>query len=438
MARAGRRMKLSIFMGAGSFTWTWPTARHIGAMDFSLQTLVAQTAERAKLDFVFVPDSLAVGRGTDFQTASETGQGIGFEPLTTLAALSMVTKQIGLLATVSTTYAHPFHTARMLAALDHLSHGRIGWNVVTSSLDAEAHNFGLDRQLSGAERYERAEEFLTVAKGLWDSWDADAFPRDKASHRYYDPAKGRPLDHVGKHFKVRGPLNVPRMPQGCPVIAQAGASQAGFDLAARHANILYGSAASLPVAKEIYADVKGRAERCGRNPDHLNILPGILVVTGESLSEAEEKFDRVQSEMSFEIGRDLLTGYFLPGVDLSHLAPTDVVEFTPEIRAAAARSGFDLSAAGPEPTMRRLADWVGASYGHPLIFGTPSQVADVLESWFEEEGADGFNLWSHYLPGNFEEFATLVVPELQRRGLFQTEYSGGTLRDRLGIPNGPY
>lgn len=436
MAQNKRRMLLSIFMGAGSFTWTWPQARHIGAMDFSLQTHVAKTAERANLDFVFVPDSLAVGRGTDFNSASETGQGIGFEPLTTLAALSMVTEKVGLLGTVSTTYAHPFHIARQFAALDHLSRGRIGWNVVTSSLDGEAQNFGLDRQLSTAERYERAEEFISVAKGLWDSWDVDAFPRDKASHRYYEPAKGRFLNHAGKHFKVRGPLNVPRMPQGCPVIAQAGASQSGLEFAARHANIFYGSAASLPAAKAVYADVKSRAERYGRSPDHLFVLPGVLVVTGDSYSEAEEKFDRVQSEMAFEIGRDLLTGYFLVGIDLSHLAPTDVVEFTPEIRAAAARSGLDLSAAGDSPTMRRLCDWVGASYGHPLIFGTPSQVADVLEGWFREEGADGFNLWSHYLPGNFDEFADRVVPELKRRGVFPNAYAPGNLRQRLGLPLG--
>jgi len=429
-----RRMKLAAIVHPGSYSWVADEAWPAGDVSFEMYRTVAQTLERGCFDIFFLGDTLSVGRGIDLEAASRTANTVGFEPFSLLSALAIVTSRIGLIGTISTSYNHPYHVARKLASLDFLSGGRAGWNLVTSTLASEAANFGLEHSLSATERYARAEEFLTATLALWNSWTDDAFIRDKASGRYFRPDGLRFTGHRGQHFTIAGPLNIPRSPQGNPVISQAGTSEAGLELAARGADVMYASAASLPVAQAFYTDVKRRLPRHGRAPEALSILPGLLAVAGRTRAEAEDKFDRVQRRLDFRSGRALLGGYFLPGIDLSRFGPDDILPDTPEIRASAASRGFDLAAAGPNPTLRRLADWASSCYCHLLLVGSPSDIADVMEEWFTGFGADGFNLWSHHLPGTYVDFVDLVVPELQRRGLVRRRYEGTTLRDHLGLP----
>ncbi len=382
-------------------------------LDFAHYKQLARIAEAAKFDALFVADSVAAAEG---EIASRMARSDHFEPLTLLSALSAVTERIGLIATATTSYNEPYHVARKFASLDHLSGGRAGWNLVTSDAAAEALNFGRTEHISHAERYERAREFHQVVTGLWDSWEDDAFSRDKSSGQYYDPAKLHVLDHQGKHFKVRGPLNVARSPQGRPVVVQAGSSQSGLELAAQTAEVVFTAQSSLARAQAFYADLKGRLGRFGRSADDLKIMPGVFVVVGQEVGVAL---------LGRMLGNFDLSGYPLDG-PLPELPLTD--------SGQQSRQKLLTELAGTENlTLAQLGRRIAGGRGHYSLVGTPTRIADELQVWFEQGAADGFNVLVPHLPGGLEDFAAAVVPELQRRGLFRTEYQGATLREHLGL-----
>lgn len=413
--------------------WRHPDAHAAGGLDFAHYAELAQTAERAKFDAIFFADSVSV-RDTHVPSLSRTARADHFEPITLLSALSVVTKHIGLIATVSTSFNEPYNVARKFASLDYLSGGRSGWNLVTSSTETEAHNFSLDKHLDHAVRYERAKEFYDVVSGLWDSWEDDAFIRDKASGIYFDPAKLHTLDYRGKHFKVRGPLNVARSPQGWPVVVQAGASEAGRELAAQTAEVIFVAHQTLDEAKQFYRDVKGRLARYGRRPEHLKIMPGIFPVIGHTQEEAQEKFDALQALIHPSVGLQLLSN-MSGGLDLSQYPVDGPVPDLPETNGGKSRQRLLLDLARRDNlTIRDLYLRIAGARGHQQVIGTPQSIADQLQQWYEEEAADGFNIMSPWLPGGLNEFVQSVVPELQRRGLFRTEYTGRTLREHLGLP----
>jgi FMN-dependent oxidoreductase (nitrilotriacetate monooxygenase family) len=355
-----------------------------------------------------------------------------FDPLTLLPALAMVTERLGLIATASTTYDEPYHVARRFASLDHISNGRAGWNIVTTSNPDAALNFGREDHLEHGARYRRAREFYEVVTGLWDSWADDAFIRDVESGIYFDPARMHVLDHKGEFLSVRGPLNVARPIQGWPVIVQAGASDAGRQLAAETAEVIFGSARTMADGRDFYADVKGRMERIGRPREHLKILPGVLVIVGETQAEAEEKKARLDGLVHPDSGIPNLSmrlGTDASGFDLDAPLP-DI----PETNAS--RSGrqtlVDL-ARRENLTVRQLAQLVGG-YGGLQMVGTPAMIADQMEAWLSVEACDGFNVMFPYVPGGLDDFVGRVVPELQRREIFRREYEGRTLRENLGLP----
>lgn len=440
MADSARQLRLGAFlMATGHHVAAW---RHpevpVDPLDFSVYRRVAQVAEAACFDALFVADSAAVFDGP---FASHTARSVYFEPLTLHAALSAITERIGLVATVTTSYNEPYHVARQFASLDHLSGGRSGWNLVTSDLAAEAQNFGRDEHLGHAERYARAREFHRVVTGLWDSWADDAFLRDKASGRFYDPDRLHVLDHRGEHFKVRGPLNVARSPQGRPVVVQAGSSETGRELAAETAEVVFTAQTSLAKAQAFYADLKGRLGQYGRGEDALKIMPGVFVVPGQSESEAKEKFEAFQELVEPQVGVALL-GRMLGNFDLSEY-PLDgpLPELPLTDSGQRSRQQLLTELAGAENlTLAQLGRRIAGGRGHHSLIGTPRQIADELQAWFEERAADGFNVLVPHLPGGLEDFAVLVVPELQRRGLFRREYQGRTLREHLGLarPNNPF
>jgi FMN-dependent oxidoreductase (nitrilotriacetate monooxygenase family) len=436
MAKRKDQIKLGAFLlftGHHVAAWRHPEAS-VG-VNFENYLELAKLAENAKFDTIFFADGVAA-RLKDIEAASRKAHSgvYPFEPITLLSALSAVTKNIGLIATASTSYSDPFNLARQFASLDRLSGGRAGWNLVTSSDPEAAFNFGHDSHILHANRYERAQEFADVVLGLWDSWDDDAFLRDKASGRYFDQTKLHVLNHRGKYFKVRGPLNLPRSPQGHPVVVQAGASEAGKELAARTAEAIFAAQITLEEATVYYADVKGRLGKYGRAPEDLKILPGIFPVVGKTQSEAQEKFEQLQDLIQPEVGLNLVSA-LTGGVDLSAYqldgpVPTDL----PETNAGKSRQGLVLDLARRENlTIRQLYLRIAGARGHWQVVGTPEHIADLLEERFENYGADGFNIMAPVMPGGLADFIELVVPELRRRGLFRTEYEGATLRENLGL-----
>ena len=395
-----RQLKLGAFLMATGHhvaAWRHPDVPANAGLDFAHYKRLAQIAEAAKFDALFVAYSVAAPTQ---DIASRMARSDHFEPLTLLSALSAVTEHIGLIATATTSYNEPYHVARKFASLDHLSGGRAGWNLVTSDNAAEALNFGRDEHIGHAERYSRAREFHQVVTGLWDSWGDDAFLRDKASGAYYDPSKLHVLDHVGEHFRVKGPLNIARSPQGQPVVVQAGSSETGRELAAQTAEVVFTAQTSLAGAQAFYADLKERLPKYGRSAESLKIMPGVFVVVGRTEEEAQDKYETFQQLVEPEVGVALL-GRMLGNFDLSKY-PLDG---------------------------RKIA----GGRGHYSVVGTPAQIADRLQEWFEQGAADGFNVLVPHLPGGLEDFANGVVPELQRRGLFRTEYEGRTLRENLGL-----
>jgi FMN-dependent oxidoreductase (nitrilotriacetate monooxygenase family) len=436
MPNQTRQLKLGAFLQATGHHvagWRHPDAQADAGVNIAHYRQIAQTAERAKFDALFLADGVAI-RSNDADALHLTARGATFEPLTLLASLSAVTERIGLIATVSTTYNEPYHVARKFASLDHLSGGRAGWNVVTSWSEAEAHNFNLDKHPEHALRYDRAEEFVDVVTGLWDSWEDDAFVYDKAAGRHFSPEKLHALNHKGKHFSVRGPLNVARPVQGHPVIVQAGSSEAGQALAARTAEVIFTAQQSLADAQNFYRGLKAQLGKYGRSPDRLKIMPGVFPVVGRSESEALEKFEQLQSLIHPTVGLSLLQQH-LGGVDLSGY-PLDgpLPENLQEPNGPKSRFHLVTALARKERlTIRQLYLRVATARGHWSIYGTPTGIADQLEQWFLNEAADGFNVMPPTLPGGLDDFVALVLPELRRRGLFRHEYEGRTLREHLGL-----
>ena len=392
----------------------------------------AQTLERGKFDAFFMADHLAV-LNMPMAALKRSATVASLDPLTLLPALAVVTERIGLIATASTTYNEPYHIARKFASLDIISGGRAGWNLVTSGNPDEAGNFGLDEHWAHDTRYRRAREFYDVVTGLWDSWADDAFVRDTATGVFFDPARMHVLDHAGEFLKVKGPLNVARPPQGWPVIVQAGSSEAGRQIAAETAEMVFGASPTLADAKATYADIKERMRRLGRDPGHLKILPGALVMPGTTREEAEARKARLDALVHPESGLPNLSmrlGADVSGYDLDGPLPDDL----PDTNASqSGRQKLVDLARERNLSIRQLAQYVGG-FGGLSFVGTPASIADEMERWLHEEGCDGFNVMFPTVPEGLDLFVDTVVPELQRRGLFRKEYEGRTLRDHLGLP----
>ncbi|HEY0466351.1 MAG TPA: LLM class flavin-dependent oxidoreductase [Polyangiaceae bacterium] len=434
MTQPKKQLRLGAFLMAGGHhvaAWRHPGVPTDAGLNLEHYKEVVLAAERAKFDMMFLADSAAVW---DMNEEGSTHAAVvHFEPITLLSALAAVTTHIGLTATVTTTYNEPYHLARNFASLDHLSGGRAGWNLVTSSNQAEALNFNRDKHVEHAQRYERAREFVDVVTGLWDSWGDDAFIRDKESGRYYTADKKHVLAHKGKHFQVRGPLNVARPIQGHPVMVQAGSSEPGQELAAETAEVVFTAQQSLADAQAFYRSLKGRLAKYGRSPDDLKIMPGIFPVVAKTHSEAQAKFEELQDLIHPSVGLALLSG-MTGNVDLSAYPLDEPVPELPPTNGGKSRQQLLFEKAQREKlTIRQLYKAIAGARGHKQLVGTPESIADELQSWFENEGADGFNIMPPHLPGGLTDFIELVLPELRRRGLFRTEYEGRTLRENLGL-----
>ena len=429
-----RKLHLGAFMRPVSIhtgAWRYPGAYPDANFNFGHLKRFAQTLERGRFDAFFMADHLAV-LNMPVEALKRSHTVTSFEPFTLLSALAGATERIGLVATASTTFDAPYHIARRFASLDHISGGRAGWNIVTTSNPDAALNFGLDEHMEHGERYDRAREFYDVVTGLWDSWADDAFIRDAETGIYFDPARLHVLDHKGPHLSVRGPLNIARTPQGWPVIVQAGASDSGRQLAAETAEMVFAAGSTLAAGQRFYADVKGRMQAIGRDRDHLKILPGAFVVVGDTVEEARAKRATLDSLVHYESAIASLS--IALGTDASGFDPDAKLPPIPETNASKTGRERVLELAEREGlTVRQLAQRLGGYAGLAFV-GTPATIADEMEEWLETRGSDGFNVMFPYLPGGLDDFVDRVVPELQRRGLFRTEYEGTTLRDHLGLP----
>ncbi len=430
-----RQLRLGAFMRPASIhtaAWRYPGAYSDANFNFAHHKRFIQTLERGRFDAYFMADHLAV-MNMPMDALKRSATVTSFDPLTLLPALAAVTEHIGLIATASTTYNEPYHVARKFASLDHISGGRAGWNLVTSGNPREAPNFGREEHVEHATRYRRGREFYDVVTGLWDSWADDAFLRDVEAGVFFDPDKMHVLNHSGEFLKVRGPLNIARPIQGWPVIVQAGASDAGRQLAAETAEMVFGSQNNLADGQRFYADVKGRMPAAGRDPEHLKILPGAFVVVGGTIAEAQAKKRMLDSLVNPASGIATLSVQL--GTDASKFDLDGKLPEIPESNASkSARQKLIDKAARENLTVRELAQYVGGSFGTLEMIGTPATIADQMQEWLESRGADGFNVMFPYLPGGLDDFVDQVVPELQRRGIFRREYEGRTLRENLGLP----
>jgi FMN-dependent oxidoreductase (nitrilotriacetate monooxygenase family) len=421
-------MHLGVFvLGAGNHSAGW---RYEGAAtsnnDLAVIEEIARTAERGKFDLLFVSDGLVMDPG-DLPSFL-----CRFEPTTLISVLSACTTHLGLGATVSTSFSEPYNVARIFASIDHISGGRAAWNVVTSSQPRAALNFGGDEHLAHEPRYERAQEFVDVVRGLWDCWDDGAIVADKATGHYIDASKVRALDHKGRFFQVKGPINMARCPQGHPVIIQAGGSPSGLELAARTADVVFSVVQELESARKAYADLKGRMAKYGRAPDEIAVLPGVMPIVGETDAAARDRLNRLQNWLTPSNALVLVSGrigYDVTGHDLDAPVPAPP---SSEGGQTFHKVLFEY-ARRENMTLRDLYNLTAAARGHWVVCGTPAKIADILEEWFTTGAADGFNILPPYFPGAFADFVDLVVPELQRRGLFRREYEGMTLRDHFGL-----
>lgn len=430
-----REMHINLFiLGSEDYGGAWRHPRCAADQVNTASYLIdlARRAEEARLNSIFIADSLSVGESFEYSAPQ------AYEPLTMLAAIASVTQHIGLIGTGSTSYTEPYNLARMFASLDHISGGRAGWNIVTTAAARSAQNFGRSGLEEHDTRYARAEDYLAVVTKLWDSWVDDALIRDAASGRYVDPVKVREIGHKGPFYQVRGPLNVFRSPQGRPVLAQAGSSAAGRAFAARHAELVFTAQPDYAAAAGFYKDIKAQAAAAGRDPAGVIVLPGIIPVVGSTEAEARRLASELDgllilepliARMSLVLGVDL-TGHPLDQ-QLPELPPVTLVQ-TYQSRSAIMRAMIERD----KPTLRQLLVKVGASRGHFSVVGAPEQVADQIQYWYEHGAADGFNVFPALLPAGFHDFAEHVVPELRRRGLFRQDYQGQTLRDHYGLPLG--
>jgi FMN-dependent oxidoreductase (nitrilotriacetate monooxygenase family) len=431
---SARQLRLGAFMRPTTIHtggWRYPGAYPDANFNLAHLRRFAQTLERGKFDAFFMADHLAVlNMPLDALKRSHTVT--SFDPLTLLPVLAMATDHLGLIATASTTFEQPYLIARRFASLDHISGGRAGWNIVTTSNPDAALNFGLEEHLEHGERYRRAREFYDVVTGLWDSWADDAFVRDVDGGVYFDPARLHVLNHKGPYLSVRGPLNIARPIQGWPVIVQAGASEAGRQLAAETAEVVFAATSRLADGQAFYKDVKSRMATLGRDPDHLKILPGAFVVVGETMEEARDKRARLDSLVHYESAIASLS--IALGHDSSRFDPDAPLPEIPETNdGKSGRERVIALARRENLSVRQLAQRLGGYAGLAFV-GTPKTIADEMEQWLVEEGSDGFNVMFPYLPAGLDDFVDLVVPELQRRGIFRREYEGRTLRENLGLP----
>ena len=428
MRRSVRCISGVFVLGTGNHSagWRYPGAA-VSNLDLAVTREIARIAERGKFDLLFISDGLVMDPGDHPSFLCR------FEPTTLISALSAATRHIGLGATVSTSFAEPYHVARTFASIDHLSGGRAAWNVVTSSLAKAALNFSRERHMDHDLRYEVANEFVDVVRGLWDCWDDGAIVADKAPGIYIDPARVRPLNHKGRFFQVAGPINIARSPQGHPVIIQAGGSPSGLELAARTADVVFSVVQELESAKAAYAELKGRMAKYGRPPEDAG---------GPARGHADHRPDRGRGEGQAVAAAELADPEQRggPGVEPDRLRRLGPSARRAGAGAAARRQDsrtfsrvlFD-TARRENMTLRDLYNLTAAARGHWVVCGTPQRIADILEEWFAASAADGFNILPPYFPGGFADFVDEVVPELQRRGLYRREYQGTTLRDHLGL-----
>jgi FMN-dependent oxidoreductase (nitrilotriacetate monooxygenase family) len=430
-----KQMHLNLFIhsrGHHEASWRHPDASPFPLTDVRYYVDLAQKAEAGLFDSIFLADQLALG--DDVARAARSW----LEPITTLTAISMVTSRIGLIGTCSSTYTEPFNLARQFASLDHISNGRAAWNIVTSWSVAAAKNFSDDQQVSHSGRYERADEFLKVAKGLWDSWGDAAMLDNRETGDYVAYDLVHPIDHQGEFYSVKGPLNIPRSPQGRPVLVQAGSSETGRDFAARHAEAVFTAHLEQATAQEFYRDLKARVVKAGRRADQALILPGFSPAIAGTEAEAIQYRDDLNALTDVEVGRKRLSGRF-GGYDFSHLpldTPLSPDDFPDPATVEAARSRTEVIVGmvrRKRPTLRALLATLAGARGHYVYAGTPEQVADFMETWLNEDCADGFNLMPPVLPKMLDVFIAEVVPILQKRGLFRTEYTGSTLREHYNL-----
>lgn len=428
-------MHINLFVhgrGHHEAAWRHPSAGHQRLTDIGYYQQLAQLAERGLLDSIFLADQLWLG--SDIRNVARGD----LEPITTLAALAAVTQHIGLIGTASTTYTEPFNLARQFASLDHISHGRVGWNIVTSWVKGAEANFGLDRQPPHAERYARAFEFLDVVTKLWDSWADDAIVDDRQSGIYADPARITPINHRGDYWQVSGPLNIPRPPQGRPVLVQAGSSPEGQRFAARYAEAVFTAHLELQSAQQFYQQLKALTEANGRRASDIVILPGISPVIAETDQQAEQLWQELNQLAAVETGLARLSSRF-GGHDFSHLPldqPLSVDDFPDPHQVEAARSRAVVITHWVQrqrPTLRQLLGQLAGARGHFTLAGSPEKIADTMQNWFEQRAADGFNLMPPVMPTQLSLFIDEVIPILQRRGLFRTAYEGQTLRQHYQL-----
>ncbi len=435
----GREMKIGVLIsdvGVHPAAWLDPDAPLGGEASFPFYLRLARLAEAGKLDFFFMADSLASRTGDMAGVMRQCTYTAHLEPITTMAALAAGTDRIGLAATISSTYSEPYNVARQFASLDHISNGRVAWNIVTTAYPAAAANFGRDMQEDHARRYRRANEFADVVNGLWDSWDDDAFVRDRASGIHFDPERMHVLDHKGDFFAVRGPLNVPRSPQGRPVAISAGGSEPGKELAARTSEVVFSVDRDLASALAYYKDLKGRMTKFGRRPDDLLVMTALNPFVGETDEAAQDAFASLQARIHPDVGRAILSvdlDVDLRGLPIDEPIPDGMLPASTNTT----KSYFDkmTQAMRDRPmTVRELYEAAAASRGGMnAVVGSPQTIADRMEEWFRAGATDGFMVRIPQLPDGLARFVDLVVPELQRRGLFREDYTGLTLRDHLGL-----
>ncbi|MFF2481925.1 LLM class flavin-dependent oxidoreductase [Paenibacillus sp. NPDC058071] len=427
---ARKKLKLgAIIHGVGGHVGAWrhPDALTDASVNLGFYKQQAQKAEAGKFDLVFIADGLYITEQSIPHFLNR------FEPITILSALGAVTDKIGLVGTLSTSYSEPFNVARQFASLDHISGGRAGWNVVTSPLEGSAKNFSKPEHPNHSERYRIAEEYLEVARGLWDSWEDDAFVRDQASGVFFDPSKLHRLNHKGEHFSVQGPLNIARSKQGQPVVFQAGSSESGKQLAAKSADAVFTSHETLEEAKAFYADVKGRAAELGRSPEEIAILPGIGPIVGRTQEEAEAKYEQLAELVTIDKALAYL-GRFFEHFDFSVFPLDEPFPDIGDLGSNSFKSGTDKikrQAKEENLTLRQVA--LRAATPRSAFIGTPEKIADLIQQWHEEEAADGFII-SATTPKGLDEFVDLVVPILQERGIYRKEYEADTLRGHLELP----
>ncbi|MFG1291033.1 LLM class flavin-dependent oxidoreductase [Xanthobacter versatilis] len=431
----GRQLVLNLFIYPGGHHeagWRYPGASPERLLDITYYQDLARSAEAAKLDAVFFADGPAQVDNIRFASRFR------IEPLTWLAAIAAATTHIGLIGTASTTYYEPYNLARLYASLDHLSGGRAGWNIVTTAVPQASGNFGLAETPSHAERYARAAEFVDVVTKLWDSWEDDALVADPISGVFADDARIHPIEHVGRHFRVKGALNTPRSPQGRPVYVQAGSSDDGRSFAARYAEAIFTAHQTVESAQAFYADIKKQAQSLGRNPDHVKILPGISPYIGSTEAEAKRLYDEVNDliQPAYSITQlKQITGVDFTGHPLDAVVSLDAFADAGPARTVASRFQLVVDIVKREkPTLRQLIDRLAGARGHYVVVGTPEKIADEIQLWFEKGAADGFNVMPPWFRGGFDLFTSQVVPILRKRGLFRSQYSGKTLREHYGLP----